>query len=416
MNTKNKRVVITGIGVLSPNGIGKDAFWSSCVNGVSGISPIEGFDTSKSDYKNGGEIKNFLPGQFIPKDVAKRADRFAQLGLAAADMAISDSGLDIKNLNADRIGVSIGSGAGGLLFHEQEMMAIVKGIHQEAHPFSIPKVSPNAIASWIAIVYRIKGPNISITTACASGAHGIGQGLDMIRLGKADVVLAGGAEAPLTPFSFSAFSSMRVMSKSNEEPQKVMKPFDRKRDGFIMGEGSGILILEDLNHALKRKTKIYAELIGYGMSNGCYHMVIPSPDGEDYIRAMKMAIKDAGISPNKIDYINAHGTSTQANDLTETVAIKQVFGKDAYNIPISSTKSMTGHLLGASGAVEMAACVMTLNSGMIHPTINYETPDPNCDLDYVPNKARGKKMKIILSNSFGFGGNNASLIIKEYER
>ncbi|MEK7376660.1 MAG: beta-ketoacyl-[acyl-carrier-protein] synthase family protein, partial [Candidatus Margulisiibacteriota bacterium] len=300
MNSKNKRVVITGIGVLSPNGIGKDVFWSSCVNGVSGISPIEGFNTSKSDYKIGGEIKKFSPEQFIPKDVAKRADRFAQLGLVATDMAISDSGLDIKNLNADRIGVSIGSGAGGLLFHEQEMMAIVKGIHQEAHPFSIPKVSPNAIASWIAIVYGIKGPNISITTACASGAHGIGQGLDMIRLGKADVVLAGGAEAPLTPFSFSAFSSMRVMSKSNEEPQKVMKPFDRKRDGFIMGEGSGILILEDLNHALKRKTKIYAELIGYGMSNGCYHMVIPSPDGEDYIRAMKMAIKDAGISPNKI--------------------------------------------------------------------------------------------------------------------
>lgn len=411
-----KRIIITGLGVLAPNGLEKNEFWQSNIAGKSGISNIDCFDTSKHEVKIAGEIKQFNPKNHMPNDVAKRADRFAQLGIAAATMAIEDSKLNLEKEEKNRIGISIGSGLGGILFHEQEMMAMLQRPSMEAFPFTVPKVSPNAVASWIALIFKIGGPNISITTACSSGTHGIGQGLELIRQGKADVVIAGGAEAPLTPFTFGAFSSLGVMSKNNQFPEKACRPFDRNRDGFVMGEGAGIVILEELGHALKREAKIYAELIGYGLSNSVYHMVIPAPDGEDAIRAMKTALEDAQISSDEVDYINAHGTATKANDKVETLAIKKVFGKKAYKIPVSSTKSMIGHLIGAAGAVELIVSILALNAQIIPPTINYETSDPECDLDYVPNNSRKDNIKVILSNSFGFGGNNACLVIKKFEK
>lgn len=411
-----RRVVITGLGVIAPNGIGQEDFLHGNLNGVSAAALIESFDVSKHTVKFAAQVKNFDPAQYLPKQLLSRTDRFAQFGIAAAKMAIEDSGLNIKNEPMDRIGAVIGTGLGGILFHEEEMMAMLNRRKMEAFPFTVPKVSPNSIASWLAIIFQIGGPNLSITTACSSGAHGIGQALDLMRLNRADVVISGGAEAPITPFTLGAFSSIGVMSQRNDDPTKASRPFDKDRDGFVMGEGAAMFVLEELEHARRRGAPIYAELIGYGLSNGTHNMVIPQPDGQDIIRAMKLALQDAEISPEEIDYINAHGTSTQANDKVETLAIKKVFGPRAYKIPISSTKSMIGHLIGAAGAVELAATILSLKNGVIFPTINYETPDPECDLDYVPNKARTVSLKTAMSNSFGFGGNNATLIVRKYER
>lgn len=411
-NNKKRRVVITGIGVLTPNGIGKDIFWKANIRGESGIGYIKCFDTSKHTIKIGGEITNFNPTSYMSADVARKADRFAQLGIAASQMAIRDSMLDLDREDSYRVGISMGSGLGGVLFHEEEMIAMLKRKMMESQPFTVPKVSPNAIAGHVSIIYKIKGPNISISTACSSGAHAIGQALEIIRNNRADVMIAGGAEAPLTPFTFGAFSSTGAMSKRNDNPKEASRPFDKERDGFVMSEGAGIVILEELEHAKRRQAPIYAELIGYGMANSAYHMVIPNPDGEDAEKTMIFALQDAGVDQEDIDYINAHGTSTQQNDKVETLAIKKVFGSRAFKIPVSSTKSMIGHSIGASGAIELVVCILALQNNMIPPTINYKTSDPECDLDYVPNIARKAKLNTILSNSFAFGGNNASLILR----
>ena len=413
-NMGTRKVVITGMGVVSPIGIELDSFLQGNLAGKSAPSLIKHFDASQHKIKFAAEIPNFDASLYIPKQSLPRTDRFTHFGVAAAKMAIDDSGINLTKEDVDRIGICMGSGLGGILFHEEEMTAMLHRKTMESHPFTVPKVSANAVASWLAILLKIGGPNISITSACSSSAHAIGQAFDMIRMNRVDTMITGGAEAPITPFTFGAFSSIGVMSQRNESPEHASRPFDKNRDGFVMGEGSGVIILEELEHAKKRGAKIYAELIGYGLSNGTYHMIIPQPDGKDVERAMINAIKDASISCDDIDYINAHGTSTQANDKIETIAIKNVFKSSAKNIPVSSTKSMIGHLIGAAGAVEMIASVLSLTNNILFPTINYETPDPECDLDYVPNKAREKRITTVMSNSFGFGGNNASLIIRKY--
>ncbi len=411
---EKRRVVITGLGVIAPNGVGIKSFYEGNLNGISSASAITSFDVSNHAVKFAAQVKDFIPDKFIPKQQISRMDRFAQFGVAASKMAIEDSGLNLPQENSERIGIVMGTGLGGILFHEEEIMRMLTRHKMEAHPFSVPKVSPNSISSWIALTFKITGPNISITTACSSSANAIGHAMDMIRLNRADLIIAGGAEAPLTPFTFGAFSSIGVMSTRNNAPEQASRPFDKNRDGFVMGEGSAVIILEELDHAKKRGAKIYAEIVGYGQATGTYHMVIPQPDAKDVMRTMQLALEDANLSPDKIDYINAHGTSTQANDKIETMAIKLVYGERAYKIPVSSTKSMIGHLIGASGAVELVASILSLNNNVIFPTINYETPDPECDLDYVPNKSRAGKLNAIMSNSFGFGGNNASLIIRKF--
>ena len=409
-----RRVVVTGLGVVAPNGIGKDRFWEANIKGRSGVKSVERFDVSDLSSKVASQVDNFDPLEYMPKEVAKRVDRFVHLGMASAKMAIDDSHLNLDKEDKDRIGVCIGSGLGGVPFHEEQIMAgYQKGINR-LNPLCVPKISPNAVSSHIAIEFKATGPNMTISTACASGAYAVGQSARMIQYDEADVMFAGGAEAPLTAFTFGAYCALRVLSKRNDSPQEASRPFDKERDGFVLGEGSGILILEELSHALNRNAHIYAEIVGYGSNSGAYHMVIPKPQGEDAARAMDLALKDAGIAPKEINYINAHGTSTQANDKAETHAIKRVFGDYAYKIPISSTKSMIGHTIGAAGAIEAIICVLAIEKALIPPTINYKSKDPECDLDYIPNEARQNKVRFAISNSFGFGGNNASIIIKAF--
>ena len=408
-----KRVVVTGLGVVAPNGTGKDRFWESNVNGVSGIGMLTAFDVSKFRTKIAGQVNNFDPGSYMPEDVVGRVDRFVHLGLAAAEMAIRDSHLDTSSLDLERAGVIVGSGLGGTLFHEGQIIAALdKGAHR-VHPLSVPKGTPNAIAAHIAIQYGLLGPNFVISTACASGNNAIGEGFLKIQDNRADIILSGGAEAPITPVTFGSFYTLRALSSFNSPPQGASRPFDEKRDGFVMAEGAAILVLEEMGHALKRGAHIYAEIIGYGATSGAYNMVMPQPDGEDAARTMRLAIRDAGVRPKDIDYINAHGTSTRANDLAETRAIKEVFGDYAHEIPVSSTKSMTGHAIGAAGAIEAVAACLAIEKQVIPPTINYEFPDPECDLDYVPNAAREIKVKTVLSNSFGFGSVNACIIFRK---
>jgi len=413
--TMDRRVVITGLGVIAPNGIGKDAFWKAIIQGKSGVDRIKSFDTSGYDTKIAAEIPDFDSLNYMEKSVAKRVDRFAQFGIASAKMAIEDAELDLRKEDRDRIGVCIGSGLGGVLFHEEQIELMHRKGPKSAHPLGVPRVAPNAVPGHISIELGLKGPNMAISTACSSGSHAIGQAFHMIRLGKADVVVAGGAEAPITPFTFGAFNALQVLSKRNESPKEASRPFDKERDGFVMGEGAGILILETVEHAEKRGAEIYGEIIGYGMTSGAYHMVMPAPEGKDAAKAMSLALEDACTSPNDVDYIHAHGTSTRVNDKIETQAIKKVFGDYAYKVPISSTKSMIGHLIGAAGAVELIVCALVIENGIIPPTINYKVPDPECDLDYVPNTGRRSKIDIALSNSFGFGSNNAVVVVKKYE-
>jgi 3-oxoacyl-[acyl-carrier-protein] synthase II len=412
--TMERRVVITGLGVIAPNGIGKDAFWEAIVQGKSGVGRIKSFDTSGYDTKIAAEISDFDALNYMEKSVAKRVDRFAQFGIAASKMALKDAELDIKTEDRDRIGVSIGAGLGGMFFYERQIVAVLEGGVRKAHPLCVPRIMPNAVSGQVSIELNLRGPNLTISTACSSGSHAIGQAFENIRLGKADIMLAGGTEAPIIPYTFAAFNALRVMSKKNESPQEASRPFDKERDGFVMGEGAGILILESLEHAEKRGAHIYAEIIGYGMTGGAHHMVMPAPEGKDAAKAMSLALEEAGISPTEVDYISAHGTSTQANDRTETQAIKKVFGEYAYKVPISSIKSMIGHLIGAAGAVELIVCALAIDNSIIPPTINYRVPDPECDLDYVPNTARRSKIDIALSNSFGFGSNNAAILISKY--
>jgi len=411
-----RRVVITGVGVIAPNGIGKEAFWRSNIEGRSGISCIKSFDTTNYEIKIAGEIHDFDPLKYVDTIKAKKMDRFTLLGLAATSMALSDSKINLIKEDKSKIGICLGSGLGGSLFHEEQISVIIEKGPNKANPLCVPRISPNAVSGNISIEFGLMGPNLTISTACASGTHAIGQSFDMIKSGKVDILVTGGVEAPITKFTFAAYSAMHVLSKRNDMPEKASRPFDKERDGFVLSEGSGIVILEELNHALKRNAHIYAEVVGYGSASGAYHMVMPLPTGDDAAKSMKLALDDAEISSDQINYINAHGTSTQANDKTETKAIKSVFGDYAKKIPISSTKSMVGHSIGAAGGIEAVVCALTIENNIIPPTINLENSDPDCDLDYVPNCARKVNVNCVLSNSFGFGSTNASIIIKRYEK
>jgi len=407
------RVVITGIGAITPIGNNIDDLWNSLINGKSGIDRISRFDVSAYPTKLAAEVKDFEPTDYIDKKEAKRMDRFTQFALASAKMALADSGLDLASEDLDRIGVVYGSGIGGIETLENQQNILREKGPGRVSPFFVPMMIANMAAGLISITFGLKGHNETIVNACASSSNAIGDAFKVIERGDADVIVTGGSEAAITPLAIAGFCSMKAMS-TNEDPKTACRPFDAKRDGFIMGEGSATLVLESLDHALKRGAKIYCEIVGYGATADAYHITAPAPLGEGAARAMKLALKDAGISPDDIDYINAHGTSTEYNDKYETMAIKNIFGEHAYKLKISSTKSMTGHMLGASGAVEAVATILTIKNGIVPPTINYETPDPECDLDYVPNKALKMDVNYALSNSFGFGGHNASLVFKKY--
>ncbi len=412
-----RRVVITGMGVVTPVGNDLETFWSNLKNGVSGIGTIDAFDTTGYDCKIGGQVRDFDPKPFFknPKDV-RRTDRFTQLAMAAAKMAVADSGIDIANLKQrDRFGVIVSTGIGGLkTLQDQLQILLTKGPGRNS-PFTIPMLISNMAGGVISMEFGLRGPNLCIVTACATSNNAIGESWRIIKFGDADIFLAGGAEASIVEIGVAGFSAMKALSKRNDDPERASRPFDRDRDGFVMSEGAGIVVVEELEHARARGAKIYCEITGYGVSADAYHMTAPPPDGEGAARAMKLALEHARISPGQVDYINAHATSTDIGDLCETRAIKQIFGENAYTVPISSTKSMTGHLLGGAGGVEMAACALAIRDSVVPPTINLENPDEECDLDYTPKVAREKKVRVALNNSFGFGGHNATLVATAFE-
>ena len=410
----NRRVVITGYGVVSPIGIGISDFWNSLASGKSGISRVSSFDASQFSSQICAEVKNFQPEKYVDKKKIRKMDRFSQLAFAAAKMAIENAKLDMEKEDPFRVGVIVGSGIGGLSTVAAEHRVLLEKGPRRVSPFMIPMLITNIAAGEIAIAYNIQGPNYSLSSACATSNHTVGDALRLIRYGDADVIIAGGSEAAVTPLGLAGFCSAKALSTRNDDPEHASRPFDKERDGFVMGEGAGIVILEALEHALSRGASIHAELIGYGATDDAYHITAPSPDGQSAARAMSNALADGGVKPKEVDYINAHGTSTPLNDKIETLAIKKVFGDYAYKIPISSNKSMIGHLLGAAGVVELIATILSMEKETVPPTINYEFPDPECDLDYVPNKARPKKIKVALSNSLGFGGHNATLVVRKY--
>ncbi len=410
-----RRVVVTGLGLVSPLGTGVQSNWEALCAGRSGIGPITKFDVSAFPTQIAGEIKDFRSEDFMDKQQIRRFDIFIHYAMASARMAMDESGLKIDSSNKNRVGCVTGSGLGGLTMIEQCHKVLLEKGPRRLSPFFIPGIIANMVPGQIAIEFGAKGPNISIETACASGSHAVGEAFKMIRDGTSDAMITGGAEAVITPLGLGGFCSMRALSTRNHEPEKASRPFDLDRDGFVMGEGAGILILEELDQALERGANIYAEVGGYGLSSDAYHITAPEPNGGGAISCMTMALEDAGLKPENIDYINAHGTSTKLNDISENNAIKNVFGEHAHKLPISSTKSMTGHLLGAAGGVETIYTVLTIKHQTIPPTINYETPDPECDLDYVPNVAREAKVRAAMTNSFGFGGTNGCLIFKSYE-
>ncbi|HRJ72000.1 MAG TPA: beta-ketoacyl-ACP synthase II [Terrimicrobiaceae bacterium] len=410
-----RRVVVTGIGVISPVGNDIDTFWKNLTEGRSGVSRYEAFDSSIYDCKIAGEVRNFEPAQFFksPKD-ARRADRFTQFAMAASKTALADSGISLEHVDHDRFGVMIGSGIGGLKSMEDECRRLFERGPSRVSPFTIAMMISNMASGLVSMEYGLRGPNMSIVTACATANHSIGEAWRMIKFDDADCFIAGGTEATITPLGISGFAAMRAMSLRNDDPERASRPFDKDRDGFVMGEGAGIVLLEELEHAKKRGAHIYCELSGYGLSADAFHMTQPLPDGEGAARCMRLAMKHAKVNPEDIDYINAHGTSTPIGDVCETKAIKQAVGDHAKKVMVSSTKSMTGHLLGAAGGVEFAVCALSIKHGVIPPTINLDDPDPECDLDYVPKTAREAKVKVAMSNSFGFGGHNATLIASEF--
>ena len=409
-----RRVVVTGLGVVSAIGCAKDIFWGNLIKGKSGIGPLTHFDAARYESRIAGEVKDFTPHPFIsPKDV-RRMERFVQFGVTAAKNAIDDSGLDVLKEDPYRIGVLVGSGIGSLRIIEEQYKVILEKGPSRITPFLIPMLIVNMAAGYIAIMIGVKGPNLCTTTACASGSHAIGEAMRIIQYGDADAMIAGGTESCISALGIGGFCALKALSTRNDEPERASRPFDKDRDGFVMAEGCGIVILEELEHAKKRNAKIYGEIVGYGMTGDAYHMTAPDPEGEGAARCMVNALKDAKLKPEEISYINAHGTSTTLNDKIETLAIKKVFGSHAKKVPVSSTKSMLGHQLGAAGAVEFIICCLTIERSIIPPTINYETPDPDCDLDYVPNKARQVKVNACLSNSLGFGGHNATLILRRF--
>ena len=414
MNT-DRRVVITGLGAITPVGNNVETFWSNLKKGVSGIRKIEAFDTTDYDCQIGGEVRDFDPKPFFrnPKDI-RRTDRFAQLALAAAKMALENSGVDLEKLNRDRFGVIVSSGIGGLKTLEDQYTVLVTKGPSRNSPFTIPMLISNMASGLISMEYGLHGPNMCIVTACATSNNAIGESWRMIKFGDADIFLAGGSEASIVAIGLAGFSAMRALSTRNDEPERASRPFDRDRDGFVMSEGAGVVVVEELEHAKARGAKIYCELAGYGLTADAYHMTAPPPNGEGAARAMQLALEHARISPDQVDYVNAHATSTDIGDLCETRAIKKVFGNHAREVSISSTKSMTGHLLGGAGGVEMAACALAIRDSVIPPTINLENPSEECDLDYTPNVAREKKVRVVLNNSFGFGGHNATLVATQF--
>ena len=409
-----RRVVVTGMGLMIPTGIGVQTAWKNVCEGRSGIGPLTRFDANGFETRIAGEVKGFNPELYIEKKEIKKMDLFIQYALAATQEAIEDSQLKITPENCEQIGVIVGTGLGGLPTLEKYHKVLLEKGPGRITPFFIPMLIANMASGQIAIQFGVKGPNTCVVTACATGAHCIGDAFRVILYGDAEAMIAGGTEANITPLTVGGFNAMKALSTRNEEPEKACRPFEKNRDGFVVAEGAGILILEELEFALKRNAKIYGELVGYGYTGDAYHITAPPPDGDGAARCMRMAIKDAGLRPEEIDYINAHGTSTPLNDLTETLAIKTVFGEYAKKVPISATKSMTGHLLGAAGSTEAIFTILAIRDGIIPPTINYEEPDPECDLDYVPNVARKKSLNVAMSNAFGFGGMNATLVLKKF--
>jgi 3-oxoacyl-[acyl-carrier-protein] synthase II len=410
-----RRVVVTGIGLVSPLGIGTDANWRGLLAGRSGISRITRFDTSAYTSQIAGEVKGFDPLKFVEKKDVKKMDIFIQYAIAAAQFAMDDASLEITDANAASVGVFVGSGIGGFTSIEREHEVLLKGGPRRISPFFIPASIINLAAGQVSIRFGAKGPNLATCTACSASAHAVGDSFEIIRRGDADAMIAGGSEAAITPMSVGGFAAMRAMSTRNDEPEKASRPFDMKRDGFIIGEGAGMLILEEREAALRRGARIYAEIVGYGMSGDAYHITAPTEDGSGAVRVMDMALRKANVAPQQVGYINAHGTSTPHNDRIETMAIKRLFGEHAYKVAISSTKSMTGHLLGAAGGLEAGISALAVYHQTAPPTVNLENPDPDCDLDYVPGKCRAVKMEYALSNSFGFGGTNAALLLKKHE-
>ncbi len=416
--TSERRVVITGIGVVTPVGNDLATFWNNIKNGVSGIGPITAFDATDYDCRIGGEVRNFNPVEFYknPKD-ARRSDRYTQLAMAAAKLAVVDAAVELDKIaDPNRFGVIIGSGIGGLkTLEDQHTVLMTKG-PSRISPFMIPMMISNMASGMVSIEFGLSGPNFATVSACATACHAVGEAWRMIRYGEADAFLAGGSEGAIVPLGIGGFAAMKALSTRNDEPERASRPFDKDRDGFVMGEGAGVVVLEELEHARKRGANIYCELAGYGLTSDAFHMSSPLPNHEQAQRSMRIACAEAGVNLDEVDYINAHGTSTPIGDIAEVRAIKAVFGDHAKNgMLISSTKSMTGHLLGAAGSVELAVCVMAMRDGIVPPTINLDNPDPECDLDFVPHKAREKKVRVAVNNSFGFGGHNATLVAKEFK-
>jgi 3-oxoacyl-[acyl-carrier-protein] synthase II len=409
-----RRVVITGLGLVIPTGTGVETAWNNVREGRSGIGRLTRFDPNGHETKIAGEVKGFNPENYIEKKEIKKMDLFIQYALGAAKEALEDSQLRITAENAEQVGVIVGTGLGGLPTIEKYHQILLEKGPGRISPFFIPMLIANLASGQIAIQSGAKGPNSCVVTACATGAHCIGDAYRAIVYGDAEAIIAGGTEANITPLTIGGFNAMKAISTRNDEPEKASRPFEKNRDGFVVSEGAGILIVEDLEFALRRGARIYAEIVGYGYTGDAYHITAPPPDGEGAARCMRMAIRDAGLKPEEIDHINAHGTSTPLNDATETQAVKAVFGEHAKKIPISATKSMTGHLLGAAGSTEAIFTILSLRDGILPPTINYEEPDPECDLDYVPNVARHLPIQVAMSNAFGFGGTNATLIFKKY--
>ena len=411
----NRRVVITGLGVITPVGNDLETFWRSLLNGVSGIERIQAFDVSDYDCQIGGEVRNFEPKDFFknPKD-SRRADRFSQLAMAAAKMAMADCGIDMEKVDRNRFGTIVSSGIGGLKTLEDQHSILVNKGPGRVSPFTIPMLISNMGSGLISMEFGLRGPNMCIVTACATSNNAIGESWRMIKFGDADIFLAGGAEASIVSIGVGAFAAMKALSTRNDDPHAASRPWDRDRDGFVIGEGAGVVVVEELEHAKARGAKIYCELTGYGLSADAHHMTAPPPDGDGAVRAMRMALNHAKTTPDQVDYINAHATSTGLGDICETRAIKTVFGQSAHTVSISSTKSMTGHLLGGAGAIEMAACALAIRDSVIPPTINLDNPDEECDLDYTPKVAKEKKVRIAVNNSFGFGGHNATLVAAEF--
>jgi len=411
----NRRVVVTGIGTVSPLGNTTEETWAGLLAGRSGVGDITRFDTSGHTVRFAAETKGFEPTKFVEKKELKKMDYFIFYAIAASLEALADSGYDVTEDNAEEIGIYIGSGIGGFSVFEREHTKMLEGGPGRISPFFIPASIVNLASGYVSIYTGAKGPNSATATACSSGAHAIGDSFKIIQRGDAIAMICGGTEGAITPMSVGGFAAMRALSTRNDDPSRASRPFDKQRDGFVIGEGAGILILEELDHALQRGAKIYAEVVGYGMTGDAFHITSPSEDGDGPMRVMLKAIKDAGVDPNVVDYINVHATSTPVGDKIETIAIKRAFGDHAYKLAVSATKSMTGHLLGGAGGLEAAVTALTVRHQIIPPTINYETPDPECDLDFVPNRARSARVVYALSNSFGFGGTNAALLLKRYE-